>query len=579
MYIKRQVRLEGGVYFIFLLGFCLFLPNIHITALSNQAVLPREFLIYVASLMFVTFLLQREYLKYNTFFIIASVFCVWQFFSLLWTNDLGSGLRESLNYFYFLLCAFAFFQIEDSHRRRIVVLVLVAAVSISALIGILQNFDWNPLQLFQASLPSSTFVNKNLAASVCMLFLPISIVFLLTAEDQHTKILFLVPNVLLLSFILVSQSKGVWLACIMIFLVAVIFVRMNVGLRNVQASVKSNLPYIIIVVILSLIIFLLPGVRKSDKEFSELVSNSMTTRLGMYRDSIPLILDSPVHGVGSGSFRVQFRSVPGGPYASQHAENDKYVTRLHNDHLEILVEYGLVGFMLWASMIYLIIYQAFKYLLDEKVNSKEKPIAFAFLLGIAGMMIHSLFSFPVRLASTGGLFWICIGLLYSYQKNSSTKEKIHSNSINRYLTLILYLPLFIFSVYFVSGKAIGSYYLQKAEDALFISGDCGQTKDLLKKSIDMGGMNTRLAHIQTNTYDICGDKSPSDMLLQMNNILEYEPNQSLALVVKGKLSFVMGNYFDAMNHFRTALLINPHSNKALMGLNESLKRAKLEDKN
>jgi len=571
MHAKQSLNLLDDKIFLVLIGFCFLLPNIHVAYLSNQAVIPREFFIYAFSTFFVFLLTRAATVKYNTFYILAFAFSALQFFSLLWTSDLASGIEESSNYYFFLIGSFALFQIDKPHKKHILLIALIAAISISAFIGILQNFFVDFPLIFQAAAPSSTYVNKNMAASACILFLPLSLFMLLMAEKRTHKLLLTIPNTLLLSFVLVAHTRGVWLAGILILLAAIYILHLNKTRHWMRLSVLDKKFYLAGIIATSTVIFLLPGVRNTDTALAPKYdpTQSIKVRLGMYQDALPLIAENPIFGIGSGGFRKDFRSIPGGPYAAQHADGDMYITRLHNDHLQYFVEQGFVGFTIWALMLYLLYRERMSYLFSEKTDPKHKPIVFAILLGLTGMLIHAFFSFPIRIASTGGLFWICAGLALSYTQENSEERTVDLKDRQRQLVLLFHLALTVFAVFLVTERAIGSYHLQQAEDVIFSNGRCNLARQHLDKSISAAGYNVRLAHIESIFYVVCKKRSPNEIAQAMNNILKYDPNQSRALLVMGKLSYALGRYDDATIFFSKALLVNPSSKEAINGLNKS----------
>lgn len=574
MYAKQSLNLLDDKIFLVLIGFCFLLPNIHVAYLSNQAVIPREFFVYAFSTFFVFILTRAAAVKYNTFYILAFAFSALQFFSLLWTSDLASGIEESSNYYFFLICSFALFQINTPRKKYILLITLLAAISISAFIGILQNFFVNSPLIFQASPPASTYVNKNMAASACILLLPLSLFMLFMAEKRAHKLLLAIANTLLLSFVLVSHTKGVWLAGIFILLSVIYILHLNKTRHWMKLSILDKKFYLAGIVAISAIIFLLPGVRNTDTALSPKYdpTQSIKVRLGMYQDALPLIAENPIFGIGSGGFRKDFRSIPGGPYAAQHAERDMYTTRLHNDHLQYLVEQGFVGFTIWALMLYLLYRERMSYLFSEKTDPKYKPIVFATLLGLTGMLIHAFFSFPIRIASTGGLFWICAGLALSYSHENREERTVRLNSRRRQLLLLFHLALSVFTVFLVTERAIGSYHLQQAEDVMFSNGRCNLARQHLDRSIAAAGYNVRLAHIESIFYEACRKRPPNEIAQAMSNILKYDPNHSRALLIMGKLSYALGRYDDATLFFSKALLVNPSSEDAIEGLNKSRRK-------
>ena len=351
---KLQTLLTDGKVFPALIVFCLLLPNVHYAGLASQTVIPREFFLYLYSIVFVIVLVRQGSLRYNTFYLLSLAFLCWQLIALAWSSDLKRGQEDLLNFYCFLLASWFFFQLTDNGKKRLLINTLIASVAAAALIGIWQNFGWNPLPIYQAAPPSSTFVNKNLAASAAYLFLPVSLAMLMLSEARSHKLLFWLSSTLLLTFVLISHTKGVWLAAAGCLLLTVVFYNLSDAKAKYRGRLRENRIYILSMLIVSCVLFALPGVRNKaafEVDQYSLSSGSSKVRLGFYRDALELIERDPIAGIGTGSLRRDFRAQPGGPYQRQHAERNRYLSRLHNDHLQYLVEQGLIGFILWAGMI------------------------------------------------------------------------------------------------------------------------------------------------------------------------------------------------------------------------------------
>lgn len=552
----------------FLILFCLLLPNIHITALASQVVIPREFFLYLYSVVFIFLLTRQKSFHYNTFFILAFCFLAWQFLALAWSADLPTGIESVQNAYLFLLSAFAFYQIQSSRIRNILLNTLIFSISFACFLGILQNFNWNPLAIYQAAPPSSTFVNKNLAASASLLLLPATVTQLLVTAYHSRKILISIGSTLLLAYILAAHSKGVWLAGIGILSIALLAYLFSHNRKLILQRIQENSPYLLAITLLSLAIFLAPGVLNLGdfnlKQYT-LSPESSHLRLGFYNDAVPLIVENPIMGIGSGSLRHDFRAEPGENYKAQHAEGNRYLARLHNDHLQNLVEHGLVGLALWLAMLLVLLKSTKRHLQSEKIAFNEKLILFSLLMGITGMLLHAVVSFPLRSISTGSLFWLCVGIVLSYQCADKDKKPFTPPASVRYPVVAAMLIASIFAIHNVTNRAIGAYFVKQASDALD-SGYCFAAKKYLNNALEVSGLDLRSAQLLAIAYDYCGDDSAENTISLMDTILAFEPNHSLALLVKGDIAFKRGDYDTAYILYSHVQKINPLEQRSYLGM-------------
>lgn len=557
----------NGKLFMLFMAFCLLLPSIHYTGLASQTVIPRELFIYAFSIVFVIAIAGAETLRYNRFYLFSLLFLLWQLITLAWSSDLKAGLEAVLNAYFFLLISFVFFQMESAGRKQALMLALISSIAFSCLLGLWQNFYWNPLGIYQAEAPSSTYVNKNLAASASLLFLPLTLTLMLQSESRALKLALSLAGALILSFILVSHTKGVWLAGIVLSIIAFAVYRFSNDRGTYRKLIGESRYHLGFIAGVAILLFALPGVRNLTvtAPLPEVSVSSGSLRLGFYADALKLVRESPLAGIGTGSFRREFRSIPGGDYRAQHASQEKYLSRLHNDHLQVLVEQGLIGLLLWACVIGALYLSTFRFLRDRTIQDSQRLLVFSLLLGVTGMLIHALFSFPLRSVSTASLFWICSGLLFSYQGCPQRDRVLVIKPALRYSTVPALLLVCVLAINGITKNAIASY-LQQASWKALSKGNCFAAKTYLKSAVENAGMDLRSAQLMAVAYDLCPYASPAEALSAMDSVLAYEPDHSRALLVKGNVYAGLGRQAEADRYYRQTLLVNPSEVRAYIGL-------------
>jgi len=96
-------------------------------------------------------------------------------------------------------------------------------------------------------------------------------------------------------------------------------------------------------------------------------------RVDMWAKGIAMVEENPVFGVGRGSFALHSGSLVA-----------------HNSGLEALAETGLVGFFLWAAVIYVGLRQVYIRRAESK-DPMERETLLAVLLSLSGYLVSSLF--------------------------------------------------------------------------------------------------------------------------------------------------------------------------------------------
>jgi O-antigen ligase len=130
-------------------------------------------------------------------------------------------------------------------------------------------------------------------------------------------------------------------------------------------------------------------------------------------DTLAMVRDYPILGVGLGSFRVAFPRYQSFP-------DSKIWDHAHNDYVEILSETGLLGGLLLLGALLLFFRLAFRHL-KEKLKTETGRIQLGAALGACGLLVHSLFDFNLHIEANAVWFAICAALATNSLK---TKQEL-----------------------------------------------------------------------------------------------------------------------------------------------------------
>lgn len=128
------------------------------------------------------------------------------------------------------------------------------------------------------------------------------------------------------------------------------------------------------------------------KERIDTTSFEGETRDDVVEMSIPLVKDAWLTGTGAGSFYTVF---------------PQYHTRIvhlhydhaHNEYLQFIIEYGIVGILLLGSAVLYSLYQAVK-ALKQRSDPFCQGLAFGAVMAIIGMLMHIAVDFPLQAPAT-----------------------------------------------------------------------------------------------------------------------------------------------------------------------------------
>jgi len=120
------------------------------------------------------------------------------------------------------------------------------------------------------------------------------------------------------------------------------------------------------------------------------------------RDSLPILYDYAWTGIGSGNY---YSTLPGYKQADMHF----FITHVHNDYLELLIELGIIG----AAPMALLLVLAYATIIRNFKARHSKLVlgmSFASLMGITSLLIHSSVDFNLQIPSNAALFTVLLAI-------------------------------------------------------------------------------------------------------------------------------------------------------------------------
>jgi len=325
------------------------------------------------------------------FFIItlflATIFSPYPLESLSVTESM---IRKIILY-YLVVCG-----IKDLPIAKRLIAILLVAAGIEAVYIICQYF-WG-FKLFGTiihdGVSKKLFLNRALGGALGII-LPIGISLSLFSANFYRRIIFGLVSLLLFLLLLITSTRGAWIG-----------VSIAIGFICIFRARKILL---FIVPILMLLTLVSPE-KMSDRLlsiFNPKYKNNLC-RIYFFRDTLKMIKDNPLFGIGPGNFKNIYYS----KYLSCEISNLREFghRHCHNNFLNVAVEGGLLGL---GTFIWLLIASfcfSFKIL---KKTAKDKN-TFPLTLGLFGGLIVWLVHGMVDCTYIGGsayLFWFILGMI------------------------------------------------------------------------------------------------------------------------------------------------------------------------
>jgi len=274
-----------------------------------------------------------------------------------------------------------------------------------ALFSIAQQFTWNGNLYWvvpnrQSGWVYGPYVDHAHYAGLMEMLVPIPLVFAMMSRWQKSqRVLFGFAALLMASTIFLSQSLGGMVA----FGLQMLFLAIVVGVR--ERSRRQVLLLLLMAVLLALWLAMLsPG---GISERIALLQDPLGKagagdRIHIVKDSLKMIRVRPLLGWGLGTFPVIYPSF-------RSFYTNFFVNAAHNDYIQAAVETGLTGLALICGFIVVFYRVALKQTGHWRTDIRS-AMALAAIIGVSGILIHSLSDFNLQIPANAALFFALVAL-------------------------------------------------------------------------------------------------------------------------------------------------------------------------
>jgi O-antigen ligase len=281
---------------------------------------------------------------------------------------------------------------------------------------------------------SGTYICPNHLAGLLEMILPLSLSYMLVGRLKPVPKIFLgYAGLMILAGIAVTVSRASWLAT-----GAALAVLCLVLLRYSSFRVQTLLLLVVVVAGAAY------GISRSERALGRLQRGSLPAiavqdmRLTLWQSAWQMWHTRPWFGVGPGHFDYRFREYR--PPGIQHRPD-----RVHNDYLNTLTDWGVVGTGIVAAGLAALALSVFQIWSHVRRGKKEfsNPLTnkFAFVLGAAigllALALHSFLDFNMQLPANAILAIVLAALLSSYYRFATERFWLHVGPARRVLTLAI----------------------------------------------------------------------------------------------------------------------------------------------
>lgn len=378
----------------------------------------------VAALLF--FLAQRgrtEPLRWHGAIALPLLLTVHALGSMAWSHAYLAGV-EAVRWFLFALIAWL--GLNTFSRERLP--LLAGCIHGGALLAC----AWAALQFWtgespfpQSARPSSTFINRNFFAEYVVSALPFGVLLLARAR-RPVAVATLAASV---GFVMVAlQMAGTRSALVAMWLQVLVILPL-IAWRCRGQLAWSEWPRRLRVLAAAVLCATFVGLglvptgdpaiaaaRLGDSPLLRglhraqsigLDDSTLNVRFVIWGDTLRAIRDRPLAGLGAGAWENE---LPRYQVGGEWLETDYYA---HNEPLQLVAEYGLVGWAFLLALAAWLLHAAWRSWRGggTAMDDAERPWRAIFLCSLFALLLVSNAGFPWRLAATGALFAACLGAL------------------------------------------------------------------------------------------------------------------------------------------------------------------------
>jgi O-antigen ligase len=215
-------------------------------------------------------------------------------------------------------------------------------------------------------------------------------------NDISLKIIKMMHIFVLFFILYLTNGRTAILSSFMLLLIYMFFERKRIKLKFI-------LFYLILSITVVILVFINKGIINSKVIITEQLTNSLSLelRLEIIKNSLNILKDNIIFGIGAGQFPIVY------PYYSTGHELI-FIHHAHNDYIQFLVEYGLLGFLIILYFYYKLI-TFMKYGLN-KLKDDSYHLFLATIFSILIFHFQIITSFQTHI---GILFYTLIFLVIS----------------------------------------------------------------------------------------------------------------------------------------------------------------------
>jgi len=161
------------------------------------------------------------------------------------------------------------------------------------------------------------------------------------------------------------------------------------------------------------------------------LGSGWVTRAYFWRWAVALVREAPVIGWGAGNSFPAIMPVSDADRFAHPGLFGDFTVHCHNEYLEVLVELGVIGLVLFLVFLYLTLRPLGKaYATQERQDTSSQTVGL--LAGFLGLSLQACFSVAPRFVEVAAPTWLTIGLMLAWARLEARAERAPTPALLRW---------------------------------------------------------------------------------------------------------------------------------------------------
>ncbi len=358
----------------------------------------------------------------NPIFILLAIYFAWLFIACVNSTMPLVSFKYFVSQFWFVITMFfVAINVFKTHNKIAlffwVYIIPLTYVIIHTLVRHYQN-DFTHKSAFWVMEPF--ILNHGIYGAVIAFFIPALVVGLIKptvfSGRSYISVFFGILLVIFSLGLIFSYTRAAWISVFIAF-VFYIFLTFRVRFQSLLILFFAIL-LTFFAFQTEIVMYLYKNKTDSTAEFSEHIKSmsnirtdaSNLERLNRWASGFRMFKEKPLLGWGPGAYVFQYAPYQS-PYEKTIASTNAHdVGGIHSEYFGVLVETGLIGFIIFLSLIMTIIYRGMTIFYESK-NQRTKYLALSALLGLITYLSHGTLNNYLDIDTTAVVFWAFLAML------------------------------------------------------------------------------------------------------------------------------------------------------------------------